>query len=186
MTTASGADLDVTSRALPVASQSVRVEVGNIVAIEGLRGIAVLWFVLFHYLLVRDPAAHDPWNAWIGGIDTLRHVIGIGYLGVDLFFLITGFLLVLPWFRHAREGRAPPSIGAFYVRRIRRIVPAYYVQLALLFLLLAPAYYGFAEWRYDTRFVAVNLLAHLSFLHYSTPYTAASLSMNGPLWSLGV
>ena len=78
------------------------------------------------------------------------------------------------------------SVSAFYVRRIRRIVPAYYVQLALLFLLLAPAYYGFGEWRYDTRFVAVNLIAHLSFLHYSTPYTAASLSVNGPLWSLAV
>jgi peptidoglycan/LPS O-acetylase OafA/YrhL len=186
MTSAPATDPDVVSGALPLESQSVRVEIGYIVAIEGLRGVAVLWVILFHYLLVRDPAAHDPWNAWIGGIEALRHVIGSGYLGVDLFFLITGFLLVLPWFRHAREGRAPPSIGAFYVRRIRRIVPAYYVQLALLFLLLAPAYYGFGEWRYDTRFVAVNLLAHLSFLHYSTPYTAASLSVNGPLWSLGV
>jgi peptidoglycan/LPS O-acetylase OafA/YrhL len=186
MTTTPPTELDAASGASPVESQSVRVEVGNIVAIEGLRAVAVLWVILFHYLLVRDPAARDPWNAWIGGIDALRHVIGSGYLGVDLFFLITGFLLVLPWFRHAREGTPPPSVSAFYVRRIRRIVPAYYVQLALLFLLLAPAYYGFAEWRYDTRFVAVNLLAHLSFLHYSTPYTAASLSVNGPLWSLAV
>jgi peptidoglycan/LPS O-acetylase OafA/YrhL len=169
-----------------VESQSVRAEVGNIVAIEGLRGVAVLWVILFHYLVIRDPAIHDPWNAWIGGTNPLGHVIGNGYLGVDLFFLITGFLLVLPWFRHALEGKKPPSISAFYVRRIRRILPAYYVQLALLFVFLAPAYYGFEEWRYDTRFVAVNLVAHLSFLHYFTPYTAASLSVNGPLWSLGV
>src|SRR5260221_8631745 len=184
MTSAPAIDPEVASGALPLESQSVRVEGGNIAAIEGLRGVAVLWVILFHYLLVRDPAANDPWNAWIDGIDALRYVIGIGYLGVDLFFLITGFLLVLPWFWHAREGRAPPSIGAFYVRRIRRIVPAYYVQLALLFLLLAPAYYGFGEWRYDTRFVALNLFAHPSFLHCSHPYTACSTSGKRPAGSI--
>src|SRR5258708_37566403 len=111
MTSAPAIDPEVASGALPLESQSVRVEVGNIAAIEGLRGVAVLWVILFHYLLVRDPAANDPWNAWIDGIDALRYVIGIGYLGVDLFFLITGFLLVLPRSEeHTSELQSPDHL----------------------------------------------------------------------------
>lgn len=166
--------------------QSVRSEVGFIGPIEGLRGVAVLWVMLFHYLRIRDPKLDDPWNAAIAARRPLEVIVGNGYLGVDLFFLITGFLLVLPWARHAAAGLKPPNARDFYVRRIRRIVPAYYVQLYLLFVLFIPLLRGFDYWRYDIAFLSYNALAHVLFLHYTTPLSSASLSANGPLWSLAL
>ena len=164
--------------------ESVRAEIGHLDAIEALRGVAVLWVVLFHHLLVRSREAADPWNAWIASARPLEVLARNGYLGVDLFFLITGFLLVLPWARHAMEGRAAPRARDFYVRRIRRIVPAYYVQLAVLFIVVLPVVDGIAFVRANAGLVGFNAVAHALFLHYTTPVTSASLELNGALWTL--
>ncbi len=166
--------------------EGVRAEVGNIETIEGLRGVAVMLVVLFHYLVVRTPAAADPWNAFVSAHPALAVVVGNGYLGVDLFFLITGFLLILPWARHAYHGRTPPSTEDFYVRRIRRIVPAYYVQLAVLMAVVMPILHGAGYWKRDIEFYGYNVAAHLAFLHYTTPISSASMSANGPLWTLAL
>lgn len=166
--------------------EGVRAEVGDIASIEGLRGVAVTLVVLFHYLVVRTPAAADPWNAFVSGHHALAAIVGNGYLGVDLFFLITGFLLILPWARHAYHGRKPPSAKDFYVRRIRRIVPAYYVQLAVLFAVVLPILHGIGYWKRDIAFFGYNAIAHLFFLHYTTPISSASMSANGPLWTLAL
>jgi peptidoglycan/LPS O-acetylase OafA/YrhL len=168
------------------AAEGVRAEVGDIRAIEGLRGIAVLWVVAFHYLVLREGRFDDAFVALVNGLAPVQALVRNGYLGVDLFFLITGFLLTLPWFKHAREGRGAPSARAFYVRRLRRIVPAYYVQLALLAAVFLPL---LVSWRFvkaEFPFVLANLAAHASFLHYTTPLTSASFSINGALWTLAL
>ena len=164
----------------------VRAEIGEIGAIEGLRGIAVAWVVLFHYFVVRAGHAADPWNDFVAAHRPLEIVVRNGYLGVDLFFLITGFLLVLPWERHRKLGLAAPGAAAFYARRIRRIAPAYYVQLVLLFFLFVPLLWSTGAWRIDTRYLLTNLAAHATFLHYTTPVTSASLNINGALWTLAL
>jgi len=165
----------------------VRDEVGFIPAIEGLRGVAVLWVVAFHYVVLRESAfASDPWIAAVKAFDIANVVAHHGFLGVDLFFLITGFLLVLPWFRHADEGRPPPSTRDFYRRRARRILPAYYVQLAFLFLVCVPLLRAPTSLFTDFVFYAVNLVAHVTMLHYTTPITSASLTLNGALWTLAL
>lgn len=163
----------------------MRIEVGYIPAIEGLRGVAVLWVVLFHYAVVRGGQFADPYVSWIDGSLPLKVFVRNGFLGVDLFFLITGFLLTLPWFKHAREGRPHPSAREFYVRRARRILPAYYVQLAVLFLVFLPLLHP-GLWRIEPGLVLTNLGLHSVFLHYTTPYTSASLGINGALWTLGL
>ena len=167
-------------------AEGVRAALGHIPAIEGLRGVAVLWVVLFHFCVVRSTGARDPWIAFVDSVQPLAIVIRNGYLGVDLFFLITGFLLALPWFRNAALGLPPPSATGFYERRIRRIVPAYYVQLAFLFFVFVPLLRGFDYLRHDSGFLLYNLGAHLTFLHYTTPISSASLSINGPLWTLAL
>jgi peptidoglycan/LPS O-acetylase OafA/YrhL len=166
-------------------AESVRREVGYIPAIEGLRGIAVLWVVLFHYVLVRSGQFVDPFVAWVDASLALKIIVRNGFLGVDLFFLITGFLLTLPWFKHAMEGRRRPSAREFYIRRARRILPAYYVQLAMLFFVFLPLLNP-TLWRAARGFVLANLGLHALFLHYTTPYSSASLSINGPLWTLAL
>jgi peptidoglycan/LPS O-acetylase OafA/YrhL len=82
--------------------------------IEGLRGIAVLLVVLFH-----------------AGLP-----VSGGFVGVDVFFVISGFLITGLLLReHSRSGRV--SYARFYARRVRRILPA---AAAVLIVTLAAAY----------------------------------------------
>ena len=89
--------------------------------IEGLRGIAVVLVVLFHSSLV----------------------VGIpgGFIGVDVFFVISGFLITGLLLRE-RERSGRISLTAFYARRVRRLLPAAVVALACTlvasFIVLAP------------------------------------------------
>ena len=167
--------------------EGVRAEIGSIAPIEGLRGVAVLWVVAFHYVALREAAGiADPWVEALRRMPSLDAFARNGYLGVDLFFLISGFLLGLPWFLHARKGLAPPSTRAFYARRIRRIVPAYYLQLVFLFALVMPLLHGRKYWRSDLYVDLWNAAAHALFVHNTTPLTSGSLGANGALWTLAV
>ena len=65
--------------------EGVRSQVGFIAPIEGLRGIAVLLVVLFHYAMAVDPRFADPWLAAIDGSILTRVIVRNGMLGVDLF-----------------------------------------------------------------------------------------------------
>ena len=171
---------------LPPGKGSVRSEVGFIAPIEGLRGIAVLLVILFHYAVVLDARFADPWIAAADSVPLLKVVVRNGMIGVDIFFLITGFLLVLPWLRHREEGAPPPSAREFYRRRVRRILPAYYVHLLLLFFVFVPLVRGLEFWRYNPTHMFQNLSAHIFLAHYLSPWTSASVGVNGALWSLSV
>lgn len=76
--------------------------------IDGLRAIAVTAVVVFH---IEKTALSN------------------GFLGVDLFFVLSGYLITTIIWREARDQRF--SIGAFYERRIRRIMPAMLMMLAV-------------------------------------------------------
>jgi peptidoglycan/LPS O-acetylase OafA/YrhL len=166
--------------------EGVRTQVGFIAPIEGLRGVAVLLVVAFHYAMALDPRFADPWLAAIDATMATRVVVRNGMLGVDLFFLITGFLLVLPWLRQAAEGGPAPSVRDFYARRVQRILPAYYVQLIVLFVIFVPLLRGLEFWRYNPVYMLENLSAHIFLVHYFSPATSASVSVNGSLWSLAL
>ena len=91
--------------------------------IDGLRAIAVLSVVLYHF-----------------GVPGL----GGGFVGVDIFFVISGYLIGgILWGEHARTGRV--SLLAFYVRRFRRLAPAFFAMAAAVALVgwfvLLPADY---------------------------------------------
>lgn len=170
----------------PPSVESVRTEVGDIPAIEGMRGIAVLLVLVFHYFVLRvDRFPDDAFIVLARSWAPLEAIVRNGYLGVDLFFVITGFLLTLPWFRHAAEGRAAPGAKAFYFRRMRRIMPAYYVQLVILFFVVIPLLLP-QIWMQSTPFVVANLGTHAVFMHYTTPLTSSSMTVNGALWTLAI
>ena len=79
--------------------------------IDGLRAIAVLAVVLYH-----------------SGLD----VVSGGYVGVDVFFVISGFLITTIIVRELADGTF--SIAGFYERRMRRILPASIVTVAVCLL----------------------------------------------------
>ena len=165
----------------------MREEIGTIAPIDGLRGLAVLWVVAFHLVVMRSAAGiADPWIEALARTPTLDAIARNGYLGVDLFFLLSGFLLAAPWFMHARAGIAPPAASGFYLRRVRRIVPAYYLQLVFLFALVLPLLHGRKYWRSDLYVDLWNAAAHALFLQNTSPLTSGSLGANGALWTLAV
>jgi peptidoglycan/LPS O-acetylase OafA/YrhL len=168
-----------------MASGSVREEIGHLAPVDGLRGLAVTGVVLFHLLVLRRETS-DPWIGAVVGHSMLEPIAGAGFLGVDLFFLISGFLLAMPWFVHARQGKPRPSIREFYRRRVMRIVPAYYVHLVLLFAIVLPLALGAAYWKRDLYVYAFNAVMHGLFLHNTTPLTSGSMGVNGALWTLAV
>ncbi len=168
-----------------MAGESVREEVGRIAPLDGGRGLAVLWVIAFHVNALRAHAG-DPWVELLRSARWLEPVVGAGFLGVDLFFLISGFLLALPWFVHAGEGRPAPSARGFYARRLRRIVPAYYVNLVVIFAVVLPLLRGIHYWRSDLYVYLYNAFAHALFLHNTTPLTSGSMEVNGALWTLAV
>jgi peptidoglycan/LPS O-acetylase OafA/YrhL len=77
--------------------------------IEGLRAVAILAVVLYH--------------AHVG-------VFSGGYVGVDVFFVISGYLITDHLFREVSE-RGTVSFSGFYSRRIRRLLPASFLVLAV-------------------------------------------------------
>ena len=83
-----------------------------------LRAIAIVWVMLFHSFLVGGLGENYSWLS--------RY----GWMGVDLFFVLSGFLIgtqvLAPL---ARGGRL--SFRDFYIRRAFRILPAFWVVLAL-------------------------------------------------------
>jgi peptidoglycan/LPS O-acetylase OafA/YrhL len=165
-------------------AEGVRAEAGTIAAMDGLRGLSVAWIVLFHFTVLRD--ASDPFAAALREAPLIGRAISQGPLAVDLFFVISGFLLTLPWLLRARDGRPAPDTRGFYMRRILRIVPAYYVHLFLLFAVVMPLLFGIGYWRSDLYVYAGNAVAHALFLHNLSPLTSGSLGVNGALWTLAV
>lgn len=84
-------------------------------SLDGLRAIAILVVVWHHAAL--------PVAGW--------RVTGRGFLGVDLFFVISGFLIVTLLLRERRR-TGTISLRGFYVRRFLRIFPPFYLMLAVV------------------------------------------------------
>jgi len=95
--------------------------------LDGLRGLAILT-VLFHNCVDATYGATDPLAR------VLTRLAGPGWIGVQLFFALSGFLIVGELLDHRG---APNYLRAFYARRALRILPLYYSTLALVAVLSA-------------------------------------------------
>lgn len=135
--------------------------------VDGLRAVAVLGVVIGHF-----------WPEALPG----------GFVGVDVFFVISGFLITQILLREWTEGRF--TLARFYGRRARRLFPALFVVLAATCLvgslvLLPSDLAGLFKALLATLFFGANLL----FWRQSTNYFDATETLDNPLlhlWSLGV
>jgi peptidoglycan/LPS O-acetylase OafA/YrhL len=142
--------------------------------IDGLRGLAILTVVCYHAWLVSG----QEFAFQLSGMTfSLQFVATTGFLGVDLFFFLSGFCLFYPYARRHFEGRSPQTLLEFARRRILKIVPSYLIALTVFVL---PFHQHFSSC-----FEAVaNYGAHLFFIH---PFFAPTFdSISGPFWTLGV
>lgn len=92
---------------------------GALVGLVHLRALAIVLVFIYHYRLFAHPA-------WIDRVGSF------GWTGVDLFFVLSGFLISRQLFR-SLVTRGTFSLREYYFKRLLRIVPAYLVVLAAYF-----------------------------------------------------
>jgi peptidoglycan/LPS O-acetylase OafA/YrhL len=97
--------------------------------LDTMRALAILSVVVFHIL---DFHGRDSLPGW------LVPAASEGWMGVDLFFVLSGYLISAQFLRTYRTGLRP-RLGSFYRNRLYRVIPAYAVVLAL--------YYAWPNWR---------------------------------------
>jgi peptidoglycan/LPS O-acetylase OafA/YrhL len=146
--------------------------------IDALRGAAALGVVFYHAVEQGDKVL--PNNLFQYPIRLVQFGASFGYIGVFLFFVISGFCIHLQWARAKAAGVEPQiQFGAFWKRRIRRLYPPYVITL-LLFLLLAAFTVGINV----THFFVYDLGMHLLMLHNLDPNTCYTI--NGVFWTLAI
>ena len=148
--------------------------------LDGLRGLAAMYVVLFHFLsMYQVGTSHREL--------LIAKLAEAGHSSVTLFIVLSGFSLMLPVARSA-GGTLKGGTGGFLMRRARRILPPYYAALvlSLLGLLLTPLGLAFLQGARDPAFLrdftAPAVLSHFLLLHNMT--VDWSHRINQALWSV--
>jgi peptidoglycan/LPS O-acetylase OafA/YrhL len=143
----------------------------HVVELDALRGIAIFGVVMTHVVNSLGMMGN---NLPLLNLD-ITQFLNTGGLGVQLFFLLSGFLLTTTETR--RYARGTGNLGGYVRRRFLRLAPAYYLALALALV--------FALWNHNYH-PAINpgldLAIYLSFLHGLTLGTHSVL--DPAYWSL--
>src|SRR4051812_31494401 len=134
----------------------------NLPALTGLRGVGAVWVVLFH--------------TWIG-----RHqLVTSGYLGVDLFFILSGFILAHVY---ADRFTAPGAYRRFLRARVARIYPLHIIMLmSLAALVIAMPSFQLRFAPSEFRFTAAGFVACVFLVQDWLP--RLEQTWNAPAWSL--
>ena len=106
----------------------------RIPGLDVLRACAVAAVVAYHF----------PRSS---GDVVLRALSHFGWSGVDLFFVLSGYLIASQYLAEPAAGK-PPQVWRFYARRLMRTLPNYYVMLLICLLLGAGVFK--VTWRYIT------------------------------------
>jgi peptidoglycan/LPS O-acetylase OafA/YrhL len=146
----------------------------TIASLDGVRAIACLSVVAYHLTLVTTQDIRlwypDKVSRWIASLAYA------GDTGVTLFFVLSGFLLFMPYAKALLFDSSWPLARHFYIRRALRILPAYYVTLFLMILIYTPNFLHFNR--------LGDLFMFLILFMDSSP--TAFKQINGPFWSLAV
>lgn len=89
--------------------------------LDHLRALAILLVLFYHYQLFFH---HPSWSGWFNTI---------GWTGVDLFFVLSGYLISSQQFAQIKKGTGI-SLKTFFIKRFFRILPIYFFALAVYFL----------------------------------------------------
>ena len=140
--------------------------VNSIPALDGLRAVAVLLVMLYHsWTFVPNAVPH--------GTSAAASPFYYGKTGVQLFFVLSGFLLFLPYAQWIFGLRSRPSTLKFYQRRALRVGPAYWVSLAILSLTLPITFASLRDVIYH--------VFYLSNVSWQTTFT-----INGVYWTMAI
>ncbi len=148
-----------------------------IAEIDGLRFVAIALVVIFHirgYVAAKSPAE------WSAPPEThlAARLTEVGHYGVQLFFIISGFVLALPFATRYLAGGPAVSLRAYLLRRLTRLEPPYIIAMTAFFLLLV------ARAENTLRELGPHFLASVAYVH-NLVYEQGSL-INVVAWSLEI
>ena len=151
----------------------MKVASGHILFIDYLRGVAIISVFLYHCIYAAYGMFGLPWQWLHRGFTAPASFIALlpvhfGFLGVPMFFVISGFCIHLSFQQQGKEW------VSFFIRRFFRLYPAY-LAILLLFLLLYA--HNFQEFWFQFKY-------HALLIHNFNPGTENAV--NGPLWSIAV
>jgi peptidoglycan/LPS O-acetylase OafA/YrhL len=137
--------------------------------LDGMRGVAVLLVLWYHIWEISWLPAPAAWLQWIPET---------GFIGVHLFFFLSGFVITYPFVRAQFHDERAPTWGHFAWRRLLKIVPSYLLSIAVAYAVgyAAVVRYGTQPWQ--------EILTHVLFIHTWWQQTYGSI--NGVLWTLAV
>lgn len=146
----------------------------TIPVLDGVRAFACLIVIWFH--VYRIPRDLSIWATQPFVHPILNSFLFFGRYGVTLFFVLSGFLLFLPFAKALLFEHTWPSIRRFYLRRAFRILPAYYASLILIVLLFQRQYLQPQHWQeLGLFFVFLMDTSHATFKQ-----------LNAPFWTLAI
>ena len=141
-------------------------------ALDGVRGLAVLMVMIFHYCQANHFFPDHPVLRVISKLSVF------GQTGVDLFFVLSGFLITRILLKAKKKPE--PFFKNFYARRILRIFPLYYGCLLLIYFIIPALTSG----------AAIPFIKQVWFWSYlqNIVYTFPVVPFEGPnhFWSLAV
>ena len=140
-------------------------------ALTGIRSLAALMVLAHHIFALAGPRvlSFDIGNVQI----TYHWLLTVSWLGANVFFVLSGFLLAIPFARHIENKGGPVTVGAYLIRRVKRVAPAYWSQIVILVSVL---YFSSALPAWQV------IAAHFLFLQNFWPNFAFAL--NGVYWTL--
>lgn len=141
-------------------------------ALDGVRGLAILFVIAFHARVAFSSTAEIPYLGF--------RILGLGWSGVDLFFVLSGFLIT-GILLDSRE--APHYFRTFYIRRVLRIFPLYF---AYLFLILVVARLAFLAFAHSDPWQSTNPWWYFTYLLNWKPDHGFNDTVLGHLWSLAI
>lgn len=154
--------------------------------LDGLRFLAIMPVVIYHISL-RGSRLYKSEHGLSAENRFWKELFPHGDVGVVLFFFISGFIIAYPFLKWARAERDRPRVGDFYLRRLMRLAPAYFIALVGCYLMLSIT--GFTPTD-APRFNAVDAPLHhsliASLLYGHGLWFAAAPRLDPPLWSLEV
>ncbi|CAM3949292.1 acyltransferase [Smaragdicoccus niigatensis] len=144
--------------------------------LDGVRALAVVMVLATHsWQFAGRPR--------FGGAEIIFET---GYIWIDVFFILSAYLLTRPWFTAELRGRPWPSFRTYMSRRIHRIAPAYYVSI----IAVLAAYAGtkaLPTSAIEGSLGFWNLGSVLLFVQNYVPVASRNFNgLNSPWWTLGV
>jgi peptidoglycan/LPS O-acetylase OafA/YrhL len=154
------------------------VRTGEIKALSGLRIIAAVWVVLFHFRPLLEQSAP-------GFRSALAPVLNCGAQGVDLFFILSGFVLTWNYLDRMGDSWSIRATLHFLWLRLARVWPVYLVTLHLAALwILFTLYVGHEPSQVADQLNAVSYVRQVLLMQLWFQPFFDGTSWDGPAWSI--